>query len=154
MYGVVVCSRCRRGMGADLRNRTARCQCGHQIQLKEAKKFFESSSQREVADAVARLNAELGGGTEEWEEIAGKSTTVEADDAFSEIAANASKAAESKDRLRIVVEGLTDALGGFTVNDLGKVLGKLGIKDVEDCISLLLRENMIYEPRKDFYRSV
>ncbi|TET90921.1 MAG: DUF1922 domain-containing protein [Methanomassiliicoccales archaeon] len=154
MYGVVVCSRCRKATGVDLRNKTARCQCGNQIRLKEAKKFFESDSQREIAAAVGRLNAELSGGTEEWEKIAGKSDTVDTDDPYSEIVVSASSVTDRKEKLTIAVRGLSDALGGFTTEDLEKVLQSLGMKNAEDCLRLLLEENIIYEPRKNVFRAV
>ncbi|MFQ5883464.1 MAG: DUF5817 domain-containing protein [Thermoplasmata archaeon] len=154
MYGVVVCSRCRRARGVDLRNKTARCQCGKEIQLKEAKKFFESNSQREIAAAVGRLNAELSGGTEEWEEIAGKSDEVETDDPYSEIVASASSVTDRKEKLTIAVRGLTDALGGFTMEDLENVLQSLGMKNAEEHLQLLLEDNIIYEPRKNVFRAV
>ncbi|UCD92854.1 MAG: DUF1922 domain-containing protein [Methanobacteriota archaeon] len=154
MFGVVVCSRCKRARGVDLRSKTARCQCGNQIQLKEAKKFFESNDQREIASAVGKLNAELAGGTEEWEKISGKSDTADTEDLYSEIVASASSVTNQKERLTIVVRGLTDALESFTIEDFEKVLNNLGIKKVEESLHLLLEENIIYEPRKDVFCAV
>jgi hypothetical protein len=154
MYGAVVCSRCRRAQAVDLRNKTARCQCGNQIKIKEAKRFFESSSQREVAAAVARLNAELKGGTEEWEKIAEEMSRKEVTDPYSRIVLNASSVTNPEEKLGIVVRGLSDAFESFSREQLEKALRMLAIKNIEECIKGLLRENIIYEPRKDVFRAV
>ena len=103
---------------------------------------------------MGRLNAELSGGTEEWEKIAGKSDTVDTDDPYSEIVVSASSVTDRKEKLTIAVRGLSDALGGFTMEDLEKVLQSLGMKNAEDCLHLLLEENIIYEPRKNVFRAV
>ncbi|MCK4443269.1 MAG: DUF1922 domain-containing protein [Thermoplasmata archaeon] len=154
MYGVVVCSRCRKARAVDLRSKTARCQCGYQMKLKETKKFFESSDQREVAAAVARLNAEMEGGIEEWEELVGETSGDEVSDIYSKIVADASDASEVQERLEIVARGLTDTFGSFTKKELEKVLRMLGMRDAEDCVQVLLRENIIYEPEPGVFCAV
>ena len=154
MYGVVVCSRCRKARAVDLRSKTARCQCGNQINLKEARKFFESSDQREVASAVGRLNAEIGGGIEEWEKLAGDASKEEVSDVYSRIVSDASDATEVQERMEIVARGLTNAFGSFTKNEMEKVLRMLGMRDVEDCVQTLLRENIIYEPEPGVFCAV
>ncbi len=154
MYGVVVCSRCRKARAVDLRDKTARCQCGYQMKLKETKKFFESSDQREVAAAVARLNAEMKGGTEEWEELAGETSKDEVSDIYSRIVAEASEATEVQERLEIVARGLTQIFGSFTKEEMEKVLRMLGIRDARDCVQMLLRENVIYEPEPGVFCAV
>lgn len=154
MYGVVVCSRCKRAKAVDLRSKMARCQCGNQMKLKETKKFFESSDQREVAVAVAKLNAEIEGGTEEWEKLSDEKLEVASDDVYSRIVANASTVAGVQERLEIVARNLTEEFGSFTKKDFSKVLRMLGMRDVEDCVQVLLRENIIYEPEPDVFRAV
>jgi len=154
MYGVVVCSRCRKARAVDLRTKTARCQCGNTLKLKETKKFFESSDQREVASAVARMNAELEGGTEEWEKMTDDSSKPDVDDPYAKIVADASSTTNNQERLEIVAKGLTVAFGSFSHLELGKVMRMLGTKDVEDCVQALLRENIIYEPEPGVYRAV
>lgn len=153
MYGVVVCSRCRNARAVDLGRKTARCQCGNTIELKEAKRFFESSNQREVAAAVAGLNAELKGGTEEWKSSIGD-LKKEAKDPYTRIVMNASAMSSQKEKLEAAVKGLTSAFGSFTKKELEKVLRSLGIKDVEERLQDMLRESIIFEPRKDVYRAV
>ncbi len=154
MYGVVLCSRCRKAMGADLRNETASCQCGNVLKLKEMKKFFESTDQREVASAVARMNAELEGGTEEWEALAEESAKPDADDPYSRMVSEASTLTDSQERMELVVRGLTDIQGSFTRDDLQKALRMLGVREVDKCLELMLRESVIYEPETGVFRAV
>jgi hypothetical protein len=154
MYGVVVCSRCRKARAVDLRTNTARCQCGNQIDLKEAKKFFESFDQREVASAVGRLNAEISGGIEEWEELVGDKSKDDVGDVYSKIVSDASDVSEVQERIEIVARSLTNAFGSFTRKEMEKVLRMLGMRDVEDCVQALLRENIIYEPEPGVFCAV
>ena len=154
MYGVVLCSRCRKAMGADLRNETASCQCGNVLKLKEMKKFFESRHQREVASAVARMNAELEGGTEEWEALAEESAKPDANDPYSRMVSEASTMTDSQERMELVVRSLTDIQGSFTRDDLQKALRMLGVRDVDKCLELMLRESIIYEPETGVFCAV
>ncbi len=154
MYGVVVCSRCRKARAVDLRSKTSRCQCGNTLKLKETKKFFKSSDQREVASAVARMNAELEGGIEEWEKMIDDSSEPDEDDPYAKIVAEASCTTNTQQRLEIVARGLSAAFGEFSHGQLRKVLRMLGTRDVDDCVQALLRENVIYEPEPGVYRAV
>ena len=154
MYGAVVCSRCRKAKAVDLRRKTARCQCGNKIDLKESKKFFESRDQREVASAVGRMNAEIEGGTEAVEKLVMEASGEETGDVYSKIVSDAANAPSVQDRLEIVARNLTDAFGNFTSNEMGKALRMLGMRDVEECIQALLRENIIYEPEPGVFCAV
>jgi hypothetical protein len=154
MYGVVLCSRCRKAMAVDLRNETASCQCGKVLKLKVTKKFFESADQREVASAVGRMNAELEGGTDEWETTIEESIGPETDDPYSKMISAASSISDSQERTELVARGLTDILGSFTRNDLQKALRMVGIKEVDECVDIMLRESIIYEPEPGVYRAV
>jgi hypothetical protein len=141
-------------MGVDLRNETASCQCGNMLKLKETKKFFESTSQSEIASAVGRMNAELEGGTEEWERVAGISSEGREDDPFTKLISTASSITDSQERLEFVARNLTETLGSFTRKDLSKTLRILGMKDVDECVDIMLRESIIYEPEPGVFRAV
>jgi hypothetical protein len=154
MYGVVLCSRCRKAMAVDLRNETASCQCGNVLKLKETKKFYESTDQREVASAVGRMNAELEGGIDEWESMVEGSVGADTDDPYSEMISAASSMSDSQERMELVARGLTEILGSFSRNDLQKALRMLGIKDVDDCVDIMLKESIIYEPEPGVFRAV
>lgn len=153
-YGAVMCSRCRKAMGVDRRNETASCQCGKVLKLKEMKKFFESRDQRQVASAVARMNAELEGGTEEWEALGEKSAKPEADDPYSRMASEASTIVDTQQRMEFVARSLTEIQGSFTRKDLNKALRMLGVKEVDECVEIMLSESIIYEPEPGVFRAV
>jgi hypothetical protein len=154
MYGVIVCSRCNRAKGADLKAKTARCQCGNVLKLKETKKFFESSSHKEIAAAVARMNAELEGGVQEWEMIAESSSGEEGDDPHSKIVTTASSMTDQQEKLEFVARSLTETFGSFTRKELKKTLRMVGIRDVDGCLETMLTESIIYEPEPDVFRAV
>src|SRR2546428_2070470 len=66
MYGVVVCPRCKRAKGANLKQKTTTCQCGFDIHIVPARIRGRAESARELAPLVGKVSAELAGGTEEY----------------------------------------------------------------------------------------
>src|SRR2546422_11389084 len=65
MYGVVVCPRCKRAKGVNLKQKTTTCQCGFVIHIVPARIRGRAESARELAPLVGKVSAELAGGTEE-----------------------------------------------------------------------------------------
>ena len=57
MYGVVVCSRCKRPKAADLRRKTTTCQCGFAIDLGTAVIRYKDVSALKVAEAVRTVTS-------------------------------------------------------------------------------------------------
>src|SRR5437879_13018472 len=66
MYGVVVCPRCERAKGVNLKQKTTTCQCGFEIHVIPARIRARAQTARELAPLVGQVSAELGGGTEEY----------------------------------------------------------------------------------------
>src|SRR2546422_4707771 len=66
MYGVVVCPRCKRAKGVNLKQKTTTCQCGFVIHIVPARIRGRAESARELAPLVGKVSAELAGGTEEY----------------------------------------------------------------------------------------
>src|SRR2546429_9735135 len=66
MYGVVVCPRCKRAKGVNLKQKTTTCQCGFEIHVIPARIRARAETARELAPLVGKVSAELGGGTEEY----------------------------------------------------------------------------------------
>src|SRR2546422_7242854 len=66
MYGVVVCPRCKRAKGVNLKQKTTTCQCGFDIHIVPARIRGRAESARELAPLVGKVSAELAGGTEEY----------------------------------------------------------------------------------------
>src|SRR2546427_13290085 len=65
MYGVVVCPRCKRAKGVNLKQKTTTCQCGFDVHIVPARIRGRAESARELAPLVGKVSAELAGGTEE-----------------------------------------------------------------------------------------
>src|SRR2546426_12604706 len=66
MYGVVVCPRCKRAKGVNLKQKTTTRQCGFDIHIVPARIRGRAESARELAPLVGKVSAELAGGTEEY----------------------------------------------------------------------------------------
>jgi hypothetical protein len=67
MYGVLVCPRCKRAKGVNLKQKTTTCQCGFEIHVVPARIRARAETARELAPLVGKVSAELAGGTEELE---------------------------------------------------------------------------------------
>src|SRR2546421_12782023 len=66
MYGVVVCPRCKRAKGVNLKQKTTTCQCGFEIHVVPARVRARAETARELAPLVGQVSAELAGGTEDY----------------------------------------------------------------------------------------
>ena len=133
MYGVVVCSRCERARAVNLSQKTSTCECGSRIPIQRSKAYFESDSQREVAEAVRQMNARLSGAP----------PGIEGD----------MRAPERK-------EDLESALSSFfgdeviTRKRLEAFLTRFGVGDSDEMINRLLSTGAMFEPEKDYFRLV
>src|SRR6059036_205541 len=63
MYGVVVCPRCKRAKGVNLKQKTTTCQCGFEIYVVPARIRARAVTARELAPLVGQVSAEIAGGT-------------------------------------------------------------------------------------------
>src|SRR5438093_11442475 len=66
MYGVVVCPRCKRAKGVNLKQKTTTWQCGFEIHVVPARVRARAETARELAPLVGQVSSELAGGTEEY----------------------------------------------------------------------------------------
>src|SRR3989449_10998748 len=66
MYGVVVCPRCKRAKGVNLKQKTTTCQCGFEIYVVPARVRARAETARELAPLVGQVSAEIAGGTEAY----------------------------------------------------------------------------------------
>ena len=133
MYGVVVCSRCKKARAVNLSQKTSTCECGSRIPIQRSKAYFESGSQREVAEAVRQMNARLSGAP----------VRIEGD----------VRAPERK-------EDLESALSSFfgdeviTRRQLEAFLTRFGVGDSDEVIDRLLSTGAMFEPEKGHFRLV
>ena len=153
MYGVVVCPRCGRAKGVELPKKTTTCQCGFTIMVRPSAIKFESSSGREMAAAVGRINADLRGGTEEVRKFAAK-PKKRSRDAYARIVESASRAGDRRHRIRAAAEGLASEFVLFSIEDWQRVMEALGISQTAESLEELVRGNVVYEPKPGYYRTV
>src|SRR5437867_12706940 len=66
MYGVVVCPRCKRAKGVNLKQKTTTCQCGFEIHVVPARVRARAETARALAPLVVQVSAELAGGSEDY----------------------------------------------------------------------------------------
>src|SRR3989442_15466531 len=62
MYGVIVCPRCKRAKGVDLKQKTTTCACGFEIRVAPSRVRARADTARELASLVGQVSAELAGG--------------------------------------------------------------------------------------------
>ncbi len=154
MYGVVVCPRCRKAKGADLKQKATACPCGFDIKIVPARVKARAETARELAPLVGRVNAEIAGGLKAVarEEAPRKRTRIR--DVHARIVAAVPKEGNRASRIRAAAIELTRELQLFTLDDWAKVLAGLGIPEPEAALATLVRANAVFEPKGGFYRAV
>lgn len=133
MFGVVVCSRCGKARAVDLNRKTVLCECNAKVNIREAKPYFKSDSQIEVAEAVRQFNARLSD--------------------FPKAVLQPAKMAERSGDLQ---SSLNAFFGGEEKSrtQLKRLLTKHGYEKLDEAIERLLAAGIIYETRKDHFRLV
>ena len=133
MYGVVVCPRCKRAKGVNLKQKTTTCQCGFEIYVLPARVRARADTARELAPLVGQVSAELAGGTEEYRRA---------------------RAPARRSRVRSAAIELTRELELFSISDWERVLAGLGIPHPAEALATLVQENTVFEPKAGFFRAV
>ena len=152
MYGVVVCSRCKRAKGVRVGQKTTTCQCGHTINLATAKITSRTDDARQLATSVGLENARLRGGREEYEKAVnaprrGKGVHRRAAEA-------AMKVGNRDAKVRRVAVELSRELVTFSAKDFTVVLASLGIPAPEKRLDELVEARFVYQPGPDRYKVV
>ncbi len=154
MYGVVVCPRCHKAKGVDLRQKTTACPCGFEIRVTPARVKARAATPRELAPLVGQVNAELAGGTRTVQQALAPPKRPRPREVHARVIAAVPKAGDRTTRIRAAAAELTSELEVFTRDDWARVLEGLGIPDAEAALDALLRANAVFEPKEGFYRSV
>ncbi len=152
MYGVIVCSKCKRAKGVSLDQKTTTCLCGNRIILKGTRIRARTEDARELAKAVATESALLRGGLEEYRRVAGTPRRIGG--VHGRVVDEASKAGKKDDRIRAVALHLTKSLGSFTAKDFVLVLTSMGIVGPHDRLKELVELNLVYEPEPGRFKAV
>ncbi len=154
MYGVVVCPRCKRAKGVDLRQKTTTCSCGFQIHVFPARVRARATTSRELAPLVGQVNAELAGGTGAVAKAFAPPRKARQREVHARVIAAVPRAGDRTTRIRAAAVELTNELEVFTKDDWARVLEGLGIPDAEAALESLVRANAVFEPKEGFYRTV
>jgi hypothetical protein len=136
--------------GVETRKKTTTCQCGRKILLRRAKLHFPTDSPSELAARVADANAALrGGGRMPRERRRRKKATPPP-----EVVERLKTVKSPLERMHVVAEELTAALGSFDVRDLARASDALGGRSAEEVLRLLLEHNLAYEVEEGRFRAV
>ncbi len=154
MYGVIVCPRCKRAKGVDLKQKTTTCACGFEIRLVPARVRARADTARELAPLVGQVSVEIAGATEAYRRASAPIRRRRSRDVHVRVISVAAKARDRASRLRSAANELTRELEVFSILDWERVLAGLGIPHPEETLATLLRENTVFEPKAGFYRAV
>jgi len=154
MYGVIVCPRCKRAKGVDLKQKTSVCTCGFEIRILPARVRARADSARELAPLVARVSAEIAGGLETYERAVAPRKRPRTRDVHARVIAVVRRDGDRTARIRAAALELSRELEVFTLDDWNKVLAGLGIPESQAALDALIRANAVFEPRAGFYRTV
>jgi Domain of unknown function (DUF1922) len=154
MYGVVVCPRCKRAKGVNLKQKTTTCQCGFEIDVVPARIRARAETARELAPLVGKVSAELAGGTEEYRRAQAPARRRRSRDVHVRVIAVAGKARDRTSRVRSAAIELTRELEVFSLSDWERVLAGLGIPHPDEALATLVEENSVFEPKAGFFRAV
>jgi len=154
MYGVVVCPRCKRAKGVDLKQKTTTCLCGFEIRVVPSLVRARANTARELAPLVGQVSAEIAGGLKAYREAAAPVRRIRPRDVHLRVIGIASKAQGRANRVRAAAVELTRELEVFSMPDWERVLAGLGIPHPEEALAALVRANLVLEPTSGFYRAV
>lgn len=154
MYGVVVCPRCHRAKGVDLKQKTTTCSCGFVIRVMPSRIRGRAATARELAPLVGQVSAELAGGTRTVQKLLVPRKKPRARDVHARVVAAVPAHGDRSSKVRAAAAELTNELELFTRDDWARVLDGLGISEADGALDALLRANVVFEPKPGFYRAV
>lgn len=148
-YGVLVCPKCGMARGVETSKKTTTCQCGKEIHLDRVKLMFLTNSPLELADSVAAANASLRGGEKMPSEKKSRKR-----DPLGAIAERAKPIKDPVERLQLIARGLTELKSEFGLEDLRKIVARLGKGSPEDMLAALREHNLVYETADGMFKAV
>src|SRR2546421_497749 len=105
MYGVVVCPRCKRAKGVDLKQKTTTCLCGFEIRVVPSRVRARANTARELAPLVGQVSAEIAGGLKAYREAAAPVRRIRPRDVHLRVIGVVSKAQGRANRVRAAAGG-------------------------------------------------
>lgn len=143
MFGVILCSGCGNPRVIDLASTLSRCpRCGGSADHRRAKVHLRSDDQAELRAAIWSLNSTPGfiPGQESKETIS--------TDPVSKLQRQAERISDPEERLRMVVDVLSEDGEGFTLSDLEDSFPENAGSMLQGMIEL----GLVYEPRPGRYQ--
>lgn len=160
-FGVVICPKCHHPRGVRLQSKSSECyKCRYRFKLKGLKRFYETDSESDLAEAVGRVNAKLQGGLEEYNRFLKEYENVpvgyEDLKPHKRIAAKLRHINDGAERLERLAIELDRELKEFEENDIIEIFQELGLKGVKvkESVQKLVEMNLIYEPRPGIFKMV
>jgi len=146
MHGVIVCPRCGRAKGVRASQKTTSCQCGFVIPVHASRLKARVENVKDLPEAV-RTVAAAG-------RLEAPRRKKPSRDVTTRVAEIAAKAGDRRHRILAAAESLTAELVLFTAEDFDRVLRVLNLPEVQSCLDILRRENLLAEPRPGYFRVV
>jgi len=154
MYGVVICPRCKRVKGVNLKQKTTTCSCGFEIRVVPARVRARAETARELVPLVGQVSAEMAGGMEAYRRAQAPIRRKRSRDVHVRVIGIAAKARDRAGRVRAAAIELTRELELFSLSDWERVLAGLGIPHPDEALATLVEENTVFEPKAGFFRAV
>lgn len=154
MFGVIVCPRCRKAKGVDLKQKTTTCSCGFEIRVVPERIRTRAETARAIAPLVGRVNAEIAGGLNAYDRAQAPKKRARVRDVHGRVIAAVTGRGDRAARVRAAAAELSNELELFTIEDWTKVLAGLGISNPEASLEALVRSNAVFEPKRGYYRIV
>ncbi len=154
MFGVVVCPRCHRAKGVDLKQKTTTCSCGFMIRVVPSRVRGRAATGRELAPLVGQVNAELAGAAKTVQKLLAPHKKARPRDVHARVVAAVPARGDRSAKVRAAAVELTNELELFTRDDWARVLDGLGISEADGALETLLSANVVFEPKPGFYRVV
>jgi hypothetical protein len=148
-YGLVICPSCGKARGVETAKKTTTCPCGRQGRLFKSQIKFETDSPLELAEVVAQANSQLANGKKFR-----RPRSKPPKDPYARTAGRAKGLRDQTEMAEAIARGLTEELGDFSVEDLGKVLSLLGKGSPDEMIVRLKDSNIVFEVGEGRSRSV
>ncbi len=161
MYGVIVCSECRKARGVSLSSKSTQCtHCGAKLDVRTAKIMFKSEDQAAIREAMGIINAAVVGREDEFEaaisklqeKAAPKDGILEYADEEARIVEAAMKVPDWPDRYLIVARELSRK-GSFTREEYQEMVERMkGPFDADEVLDQMLGSGMIFSPKEGHYQ--
>ena len=159
MYAVIACPRCRKARVVEEGRKTASCgSCGRPLAMADLRVYHSGPGLEEAQHAAGLLNARLAGREKEYLAafVPAAPRPVRHDDPWNAAAAAARKAESESDRADALARQLSEQMGSFAEEDLGKAFALAGLPEGRAAHHLgrMLAALVLYEPRPGRYRAM